>query len=216
MLLLKTAVLVVALTLIPLSLDATNIILNGDFEDNTSVGTSFNLPNATYNGLLANSTAFGLGNEIDLVTGSDLEIPPQSGSWKLGLRDAPSGSDAFSLTLSTPMVLGNNYALQFFGANTNGIPPAQFEIGVSTTADSFGVLVDSFSPTTIDTWTQFDRAFVAPAGGSFLTVLIPFSYGYVDNFTLDDYSSSEVPEPSTAVLVAAGLGALALFRQRRS
>ena len=78
------------LTCIALSLGAhsgyANLLLNGDFETNTASGTMFNMSNANFTATVSAATAFGSAEEIDLVTGTDFGIAPQSGSWKLGIH----------------------------------------------------------------------------------------------------------------------------------
>ena len=67
---------------------------------------------------------------------------------------------------------------------------------------------------------------LAPAGTAKVRALVSFINGYanpagggqafvVDDFTLDDGSGGEVPEPATSALLGAGLAALALVRRRR-
>src|ERR1044072_8241860 len=83
------------------------VILNGDFENNTS-GTScnYNLLNTTFNTLMNNVFAFGTGNEIDIMS----TCPPycnaaQSGTWYVAVANsAGTAADALSLTLSSPLI----------------------------------------------------------------------------------------------------------------
>lgn len=71
-----------------------NLILNGNIENNTAAATMFNMTNATFDATVSDATAFGVSEEIDLVTGTDFGVAPQSGSWKLGLH---SGGPALLL-----------------------------------------------------------------------------------------------------------------------
>ncbi len=190
-----------------------NLIINGDIEDNTAFGSTFNMTNAIFNTKVANATAFGTSEEIDLVTGSGYGIAPQSGDWKLGLHQAATTNvDAFSLDLSSPVISGNTYALQFFAAGlatTTTYPFGSVEIGLSSSATNFGTLIFSGAPTSIEVWTQFDHGFVAPVNASFLTVRNATEtdmYAFVDNFSL-------IPEPATVALL--GFGSLTLLRRKR-
>jgi hypothetical protein len=189
-----------------------NLIINGDFEDNTAVSTTYNMSNTTFNSTVANATAFGTSEEIDLVTGSDFGIEPQSGNWKLGLHqrtNGPTKVDAFSLNLSSPVVTGNSYSLQFFAAGLSNEPLGPVQIGLSNSATNFGTLIFSGTPAGTNSWTQFDHDFVAPVNALYLTVrntTIDDMFAFVDNFTL-------VPEPTTVALLT--LGALTALRRRK-
>ncbi len=187
-----------------------NLIINGDFEDNTAVGSQFNLTNAEFNAIVANVTAFGTSEEIDL-SGTDHGIAPQSGMWKIGLHQRTEAGfvDAFSFELSASIVSGNEYSLQFFAAGIESDPIGPVEIGLSSSATEFGVLVFSGTPLSSTEWTQFDHAFSAPIDASYLTVrnaTLADMYALVDNFSL-------VPEPSTLTLLI--IPWLALGRRRR-
>lgn len=113
-----------------------NMIINGDFENNTAAGTMYNMSNAEFSSVVANATAFGTSEELDLVaTGSGWGIDPESGSWKVGLHqrtDNLTHVDAFSFDLSSPVISGNTYDLQFFAAGIYGYPLGQVEIGLSS------------------------------------------------------------------------------------
>ena len=189
-----------------------NLIKNGDIENNTASATKYNMNNATFNATVADATAFGTSQEIDLITGLDYGIAPQSGRWKLALHQntgAATNVDAFSFHLYSPLVSGNSYNLQFFAAGKASSPLGPVEIGLAFNATTFGTLIFSGTPAGTTEWTQFDYTFIAPSNASFLTVrnaTVEDMYVFVDNFTL-------VPEPVTIVLF--GLGGLGLIRRKR-
>src|SRR5262245_60358083 len=84
-----------------------NLVLNGDFENNGANSSQYNLSNASFNLLLNSATAFGTGDEIDLMTtDSPYGLPPESGLWKAAIHKSGypyyGNDDAFSFTLSSP------------------------------------------------------------------------------------------------------------------
>jgi hypothetical protein len=191
-----------------------NMILNGDFETNTAIASSYNVPNSSLNTLVSNFTAFGTGNEIDLVTGTDFGIAPQSGSWKIGMNSqVGTPSDAMAFALSSSVLSGSSYDLQIFLAGGDLATLGPVEIGLSSSATSFGTLVYSAAPTSTSAWSQFDTTFVAPTAASFLTLRTASSpdviYSFVDNVSLE-----LVPEPTTGLLLGIALMASAARRNR--
>ena len=188
-----------------------NMIINGDFENNSATGTDFNLNNSAFNSKMHNATAFGTSEEIDLVTGTDYGIIPRSGKWKLGLHQRtidPTRVDAFSLELSSQVLNGSNYVLQFYAAGFSSAPIGPVEIGLSDNPSDFGVLIYTGLPTSDSAWTQFNHAFNAPVDAAYLTVRNAAEtdmYVFVDNFSL-------VPEPATLCLLA--LGTILAVRKR--
>ncbi len=192
---------------------AANLVLNGDFEDNTAGSTQFNLSNAAYTGFMANSQGFGTSEELDIVTGGDFGISPQSGKWKVGMHqrtDNPANVDAFSLALSGPVSTGSALSLSFYTAGLGGAGMAPVHIGLSSDPGSFGTEIFSGAPLTDTAWTHYTHDFVSPVDALYLTVQVDLAagnYAFVDNFNL-------VPAPGSAAL--AGLGLLAGLRRRRA
>jgi hypothetical protein len=193
-----------------------NLVLNGDFENNSAASSIFNMSNSSFDAVVADATAFGTAEELDLVTGNDFGIPPQSGNWKVGLHTQPIGTfDAFSLTLSSALVVGESYNLKFYAAaDINFL--SGVDVGLSTSATDFGTLHFIALPASVTDWTEYNFSFVASSAATFLTVqsITPDEfYTFVDNFSLN----SAVPEPSALAMgtmaAAAGLG---LMHRRRS
>ncbi len=185
-----------------------NLILNGDFENNGATASLYNLSNDLFNSLVYNATAFGNGQEIDLMTtDTTYGLPPESGLWKVAIHKAGypnSGTDdAFSFTLSAPVLPGQQYALSFYGqlvptVDNPGNGPVQ--IGLSSSPTNFGTLVFTGTPAT-DAWTHLVGTFTAPLNAGYLTVqidpgAIP-TWAHIDNFSL-----TLVPEPGTLTLLS--------------
>jgi len=173
-------------------------ILNGDFENNTSIGCDWNLSNADYSMKMAHSTAFlgafgGLG-EIDIMEGDcGYSSPPQSGTTKIAIatdNNDPSRVDAISLELSSPLVPGVGYELCFYGeANNENVPGgsiATVQIGQSRSPTSFGTLIFEATPSLHD-WRQFCDSFIATEASTYITVKNTegmLGWNHLDNFTL--------------------------------
>ena len=204
-----------AVVLVGVALDqirAAEMILNGDFENNTASGIDYNMTNSEFNATVADATAFGTAEEIDIITGNSVEFPPQSGNWNLHIHtQRPSLSDkydAFSLDLSSPVFAGSSYTLSFYAANYIG----DVQVGLSNSATDFGTLIFSERPNP-GAWTFFSTSFEAPSNASFLTVRNELSREV--RTSVDNFSLVPVPEPSALTLLALGaLGILAYGRRQ--
>ncbi len=190
-----------------------NLVVNGSFEDNTETSTAFNLSDAQFTAAVANATAFGGRDELDLVsTDVTWGLDPQSGDWKVSLNSPGAGteSDAFSLDLSSALVIGQAYTLSFWAANNfnSASSEGDVRIGTSSSATAFGTQIAVTSALTDTEWTNFTLDFTATSADSFLTVEAFGGYVEVDNFSL-----TVVPTPSTAGVLA--LAGIAAIRRRR-
>ena len=198
--------------------NSASLLVNGSFELNSAGATVFNPSNASFNSLMSGVTAFGVREGIDIQTiGSGFGLAPQDGLWKISpASDMGGTSEAVSLAMHTPLVAGQSYSLDFYIERLISGPfdGGSVEVGVSGSAFSFGTTVATASAPASG-WLHFSDTFVAPTDAMYLTVLVTngqSSWVGLDNFTL----AAVVPEPGTAVLLAAGLGLFGLrtFRNR--
>jgi len=169
-----------------------NLILNGDFENNTASTCAFNLSNASFNASVADCTAFGTAEEIDLMqdpSGCGYVPAAISGSAKLAIHTTTSRNiDAFAFRLSQPVVAGQRYQLTFFAYSDMSFDPdvGVVEVGISDNPTSFGTQVFSGTPQSL-VWTKFDTSITAPVSGAYLTVrptLRQQAWIHVDAFSL--------------------------------
>ncbi len=199
-----------------------NLIINGDFEDNTAAGSLFNMTNADFTATVTGATGFGTSEEMDFVTGTSFGIAPQSGDWKVGMHsrdiDGPP-FDAFSFALAGPLSVGETYDLSFWAAGISIDPFGLVEIGLSTSATDFGTLVFSGSPLSFDSWTELSSSFMASIAATFLTVRVGNprdGFAFVDNFSLTGMDVSDVPLPAAAPLFALGVFAFGAAKRRKA
>ena len=194
---------------------ATSMIVNGDLETNSYPlnGCFFNQANATINANVSGITAFGESNEID-ATKSPTEClfggPPQSGLTKFAIhRRGPLENyitDAFSFSLTGPVVAGNVYTLTFYAwAISNGSDPdiGMVDVGLSNDPAAFGTLVYTSPEPSTSSWTLMSTSFVAPVNATHLTVRIAEhvqAWIYVDTFALEPGGATELTNHSWGTL----------------
>lgn len=208
---------VAAATLLAASAQSASLVVNGSFESNTAGTTKFNPSNAVFNALMSGVTAYGTREGIDIQTfNSGYGQAPQEGAWKVSPANQAGGqSEEFSMTLAGPLTPGASYDLSFA---IERLASGQFnggtvEVGVSTTATSFGTQIAS-ATAPANGWLLASGSFLAPTAASYLTVRVITTFGWVglDNFVL---SASPIPEPASAALLGAGLAAIVFWRARR-
>src|SRR3954465_14310986 len=85
------------------------VFLNGSFENNTSSACNYNMSNATFTSLMANSTGYGVQSQLDIMSNSCPYGVPQSGLWMVSLATNAGTTDAFTTMLSAPLVAGTTY-----------------------------------------------------------------------------------------------------------
>ena len=201
--------LLISIYITPIS--AANLIPNSSFETNTLMATAFNMNNADLTAAVDSVTGFGLSNEIDLVMGLGIDgISAQDGDWRLRLHtkdDDDADMDAFSIALSSNLVIGQMYELSFYAAGSSA--PKDVAIGLSNDANSFGTNIFASSEYVQGRWTQLTTMFTATDAWSFLTVKsgsTKDAIANVDNFVLEE---AVVPIPAAALLFISGIVGLA-------
>lgn len=195
-----------------------SLVLNGSFETNSASDNVYNPSNATLNAVLSNFTAFGVREGIDLQTvGSGFGLAPVDGLWKVSpASDLGGNFEAFSMTLSGPLSVGESYDLSFYIERLISGPfdGGSVEIGLSTSATAFGDLV--YTATAADAgWTKHSTSFIASNAGGYVTVRVTTdksSWVGLDNFVLTGNAS--VPGPGSLGLVVLAMAGVGLVRRR--
>lgn len=162
-------------------------LLNGSFETTTG-NCDYNLPNSNFNSMMSNCYAFGNNSQIDIINSTCGYGSAQQGNYFIGLAVDITNTltDALSLKLSTPLIGGNNYVLNFYNRKDSGYAANLLEVGYSTDSISFGNIIDTAAlPTT--SWGLVSFSFTPTVNCQFLTIrTIAGSYGwnFVDDFTI--------------------------------
>lgn len=204
-----------AILAISSSFASANMILNGDFENNTAGETFYNLSNASFTSLMSDIVGYGSGNELDIMTFGAFGLAPQSGNYKAGMATG-LGTDALTFKLASGITAGVAYSLSFWAYRDQSFRSGNgsLNIGVSNSATAPGSQVYSTGvgvPSTA--WTKFEVLFVAPVSGGYLSVEAvagnDIVWYHVDNFNLQ-----VVPEPAT--MTALTLGVAVAIRRRKS
>lgn len=202
-----------------------DLLTNGSFENNSASSTQYNMSNASFTSSVDTATAFGTSEELDLSNGSAVIAEPaaQDGSWKVGLHqksDDATQSDAFSLELSSSLVVGTEYDLSFWGIgwDTFFSPYGIIEVGLSDAANTFGTLLFSGTIDSYSAWNEFTYNFFATSESSYLTFRVgsPYDgYAWLDNVSLTyEGGPVVVPVPASLPLSLAGIGLLGLFARK--
>lgn len=168
---------------------AAQSFLNGSFEVNSATEQcTYNISNSTYNQLMANSTAFGEYESLDIVqNGCYLDGIPD-GSFSVSIANTPNDNqvgEAISLELAENLIIGESYTFTFQSiAMTDFGPQGNLLIGASTEASEFGVTL--FDAATVEgVWNEYTVSFVAEEAVSYITVMpVPgiSSWNSVDAF----------------------------------
>ncbi len=162
--------------------------LNGSFETNTAAACDYNMLNASFTAKMANAVAYGSGNELDIMQTSCPYGPSQSGTWFVALAFPGGGTDAFTMQLSAPLVMGNSYIMRFYdkGDIVCCSPGMPVMIGISTVAGAVGTNVYTGPTPTNGVWNLRCFTFTAPNNGAYVSVSTtgPTRWSHVDNFAI--------------------------------
>jgi hypothetical protein len=193
----------------PAPADGPNLVLNGDFENTTAAGCVWNMPNADFTAAMANATAFGDADEMDIMNdpaGCGYLGPPHSGDVKIAITAVELNGpvDAFSIELSAPVEQGENYTLTFYAwqfGRDFAPDTGPVLVGLSNGATDFGTQIYSATPDTSG-WTEMTHTFDAPIDATYLTCKADATgdtWTHLDNFSLCS-TSSPVSESSWSMV----------------
>ena len=164
--------------------------LNGSFENTTSSGCDYNLPNGDFNGKMQKTIAYGSPGEVDIqrLACSVATIPDGNVVISLNARANNSGVDAVSLELTTPLITGISYKLTFKAlANTTFNPAiASIKIGCSTTSTNLSSPTIYTPVLVAGQWVSYSVDFVAPNNGKFITIIPEINTGPQSAWTTFD------------------------------
>ncbi len=169
--------------------------LNGSFENNTcGVSDQINLANAGFNGFMANTNAFGTTGNMDIIRSATWGGGgAQHCTWYVALTG--SGTDAFAMTLNTPLIAGSTYTISYYDRKDPGYPGFPVQISLSTVNNAAGTVIYTapVAPTN-NTWVQRTFSFVAPNNGQYIVVTQnggnTSSWVHVDNFVMNNNTST--------------------------
>ena len=128
--------------------------LNGSFENTTApVACNYNLSNAAFNGFMANTNAYGGGQECDIIIAGCFNPTIPDGIRAVCLAHVPE--DEIAMELSAPLVPGNTYTFTFEAYNAPDFSPqGDLEIGASTVNNAFGTQI-YVAATVPSVWTTY-------------------------------------------------------------
>lgn len=161
--------------------------MNGSFEINTSSTCNYNMSNATFSGLMANSTGYGAAGQLDIMSTTCPYGTPQSGSWMVSLATNAGNTDAFTTMLTAPLVTGNTYTMTFYDRGDPNYPPGvPIRIGISTVAGANGTNVYTGPVPQNGPWSLRSFTFTAPNNGQHVSISTTGAplWTFVDNFCL--------------------------------
>jgi len=175
------------------TVQAQNLIVNGDFELTTVPGCTFGLPNAAFTAGMPGCTGGGTNNHMDVMNnaaGCGALGPPQSGVVKVRLSTSHHGGDwdGFTFALVSPVIAGETYTVSFWGWQ-EGSAINSIRVALSNTAtDAIGIAeVLNGTPGTSG-WVKFETTFIAPISSTHLAVRISDCCDstriQIDNFVL--------------------------------
>lgn len=169
----------------PIALFAQTFV-NGSFETTTAgMACNYNLANATFNGWMSSTNAYGPGQELDILIAGCYQPSIPNGVRAVGVAASPS--DEFAMNLSAPLTVGNNYTFTFWAySELTFRPQGNLQVGASTNNSSFGTLLYT-AVTVPSTWTQYTVNFTATAAFTHITVRNEpgaIYWNHVDHFVM--------------------------------
>jgi hypothetical protein len=148
--------------------------LNGGFELNNTEIDLINLTNEFFDSYMDSTTAFGAEGNLDILTSNSYcDSSAVEGNWYVALTGG--GSDAFSMKLDNPLIVGNSYTISFFDRFC--IPYDDWvgdnslvEIGLSLIDGEFGNSIYTTTSLPTSAWALRTFSFIAPVSGQYITV----------------------------------------------
>jgi hypothetical protein len=145
------------------------------------------MANASFTGLMANSTGYGASAQLDIMNNTCPYGTPQNGTWMVSLATAGGLTDAFTTMLSAALVSGSTYSMSFWDRGDPNYPPGvPIIIGLSTVAGAPGTAIYTGPVPLNGPWSQRTFTFVAPNNGQHISISTTGAplWTFVDNFCL--------------------------------
>ena len=163
--------------------------LNGSFETTTG-NCNYGLTNTNFDSLMTSNFAFGSASQIDIMHNTCGFGAAQQGNYFIGIAVAPNNvlTDALSLKVSSTLIAGNTYSINFYNKQDIGYSANLLEVGYSADSVTFGISIDTAALPT-NSWGLVSFSFTPVINCQFITIrTIAGSYGWnlVDNFTISE------------------------------
>ena len=184
-----------------------NLILNGDFENNTALNCMINMPNSLFNSTMQDCISFGIKSELDIQNQQCGYSMPASENWFVSLNthihfDSVSQSfnqlesDAFSLRLESNLIPGQKYLVSYYERvdTTFNNSTDSLLFGISSVSTDFGIQIHSSFPVMGPAWGYKSFVFTTPFDGGFLTIKnqgLDTGWTFIDKVQLSFLVSSE-------------------------
>lgn len=191
---------------------------NGSFETNTFTNPGiYGINNLweTTAGSVSGWTLSGTGRWF-MKDDAARSGAPQDGNSYVNLSLGELGGYGFSMsTAITGLTIGNNYAVEFYASERDGITAGtSFSASVDTTVPATLTVTEASLPTVVSGLSNYVKqtlTFTATATSHTFTLSNTGTGATGNGFLVDNVSV--IPEPSAALI--GGLGMLALLRRRR-
>lgn len=176
----KTFLLTLSFSIFAIFAMSQNILTDGSLEGHNTNNCDYNNNESAFNSHYTNLTSIPLGPiEIDIIKHSSgcYGDPAPVGSTKLLLANkeynsSTTNQDAFSFDLTTSIISGNTYEVKWYMQPMTffGAIDGEIQIGISSSANTFGTQVFSGTSTLGGSFTLITGTFVATSNASYLTV----------------------------------------------